>query len=224
LLRELPGVSANQLPRLGPLLLASPAVLPPLDSAGTSGWAPPDLRNLSEREHGASIRLVQTFLNGLRDVRTHEQDALRRDLATLARVAPPRSDSALALARVVRLADATEHGEWKRAVDLFDANSASPLWYAARPLERYWHGLALANDNRNAEAIRWLGAYAFLSMEAMTLAAPAHYRRGQLLEASGDTVRAIADYKSVTELWADCDPALRPMVENAKARLTSLRH
>jgi tetratricopeptide (TPR) repeat protein len=45
---------------------------------------------------------------------------------------------------------------------------------------------------------------------------------GKLYQKTGDKDKAIKNYQKFIELWKDCDPPLRPMVEDARKRLKDL--
>ena len=55
-----------------------------------------------------------------------------------------------------------------------------------------------------------------------TQLAPAHKRLGELYELRGDRERARRHYGRFIELWKNCDPELRPQVEETKQRLLQL--
>ena len=51
----------------------------------------------------------------------------------------------------------------------------------------------------------------------------AHLRRAQIHECLGELEQAAVHYTRFVELWGDCDPELRLLVEDAEARLARLR-
>jgi len=55
-----------------------------------------------------------------------------------------------------------------------------------------------------------------------TQLAPALKRLGELYEARGDRVRARAQYARLVELWRDCDPELRPALQEVEVQLREL--
>ena len=61
-----------------------------------------------------------------------------------------------------------------------------------------------------------------INMDSWFLAA-AHKRLGELYEARGDNVRAVAHYGAFVELWKRADPDLQPKVAAVRARLERLR-
>ena len=77
-----------------------------------------------------------------------------------------------------------------------------------------------------AEMYRELGQYDLahalyeslgeLSPFEIVLLAPAHLRRAQMHERQGENALAAEQYERFIELWRDCDPELRPTVEEAK--------
>lgn len=54
------------------------------------------------------------------------------------------------------------------------------------------------------------------------LYALAQPRIAAIHERLGNTERAVAHYETFIELWKECDPELRPQVEDARARLAAL--
>ncbi len=50
-------------------------------------------------------------------------------------------------------------------------------------------------------------------------AGPSHLRRAALYERLGDTRAAASHYARFVELWKDCDPEFRPLLEQARAGL-----
>lgn len=51
----------------------------------------------------------------------------------------------------------------------------------------------------------------------------AHLRIGEVREKQGRTNEAIDHLTRFIEFWKDCDPELRPVVEDAKRRLERLK-
>ena len=53
--------------------------------------------------------------------------------------------------------------------------------------------------------------------------APRARRLAQIYERRGDKAKAIAQYERFIELWSECDPDLRPQVDEARGRLAALK-
>jgi tetratricopeptide (TPR) repeat protein len=53
--------------------------------------------------------------------------------------------------------------------------------------------------------------------------APSHLRRGEIYERLGEPDTAVEHYRRFIELWENCDPELRPHVEEAERKLARLR-
>jgi hypothetical protein len=49
-----------------------------------------------------------------------------------------------------------------------------------------------------------------------------HLWRAEIRNRLGDSKNAAANYKEFIDLWSDCDPELRPMVDLARQRLAGL--
>jgi DNA-binding SARP family transcriptional activator/TolB-like protein len=84
----------------------------------------------------------------------------------------------------------------------YEKFSRGELLYA---LERYGEAL---------EVFRGIADHMFHS------GAPAHLRMAQIYERQGERQKAAAHYARFAELWKDCDPELRPLVEEARRRMT----
>lgn len=76
---------------------------------------------------------------------------------------------------------------------------------------------ALMALGRLREAVRWFST-------TLNLTSPGynHYRRAQAYEALGELDRAAADYSLFVHRWADADPDLQDLVQDARRRLEAL--
>jgi tetratricopeptide (TPR) repeat protein len=72
---------------------------------------------------------------------------------------------------------------------------------------------------RREDAIQ---TYRALADQLFHSGAPAHFRLAELYERQGDRQKAAAHYAKFAELWKDCDPELRPLVEQARRRVAAL--
>ncbi len=71
-------------------------------------------------------------------------------------------------------------------------------------------------------AVRWFGVMTGEIPFAMVQRAPSHLRRAELHDALGERADAIRHYRRFAEMWSEADPALRPSVERAEARIREL--
>ena len=71
---------------------------------------------------------------------------------------------------------------------------------------------------RDAEALQ---AYRSIADELFHSGAPAHLRLAEIYERRGERQKAREHYARFLELWRDCDPELRPLVEEARRRMAS---
>jgi tetratricopeptide (TPR) repeat protein len=69
---------------------------------------------------------------------------------------------------------------------------------------------------RDSEALQAYRAIAGLLLHS---GAPAHLRLAEIYEAQGERQKAAEHYARFAELWKDCDPELRPLVEEARRRM-----
>lgn len=96
------------------------------------------------------------------------------------------------------------------------------LGYAAQGYERFLFGETLAAAGREEEALRWYGSFPEPAGYDLIYLAPSHLRRAEIHERRGEHQQAIFHYQRFIELWAECDPELRPIVAEARGRLDTL--
>jgi tetratricopeptide (TPR) repeat protein len=182
------------------------------------------------------------FLTGLLDCRLGNIPAAAACAETLAARAPsfadletriPRDREALKLAHILRAEVAAREGN---IADALTEIEQSPF-YAPRDLgdipmhlifgyERFKRAEWLAELDRPEEALRWydtLAMSAFSGVHEMVYIAPAHLRRAELHDQRGQTEQAIYNYRKFIEIWSDCDPELRTIVDAVTERLASLQ-
>lgn len=85
--------------------------------------------------------------------------------------------------------------------------------------ERFARGSILAALRADSAALRWLETFPDASGYDLIYLAPAHLARAQLHERRGEQAAAAAEYRRFIALWKDCDPELRPLVDEAKRKL-----
>jgi tetratricopeptide (TPR) repeat protein len=110
---------------------------------------------------------------------------------------------------------------------LADVRGAVPLSLSdvspfSEDYARYLRAEALLALGKDAEARRWLENGFGNTPDAMTFRVPVLLRLGDLYERAGERQKAIDAYARVVRLWSACEPPLRPVVEDARARLGRL--
>jgi DNA-binding SARP family transcriptional activator/TolB-like protein len=98
-------------------------------------------------------------------------------------------------------------------------NGDSPFFIQLH--ERFARAELLYELGRPGDALPWYRALSYDG--AFLYTAPAHFRLAQIYEGRGDRRDAIAHYSRFLELWRDSDPALQPLVQQARHALTRLR-
>ncbi len=97
-----------------------------------------------------------------------------------------------------------------------EENGDSPFFIQLH--ERFARAELLYQLGRYAEALPW---YRALSYDFL-YTAPAHLRLAQIYQQHGDRQQAVQHYTRFIELWRECDPTLRPMVQQAEVAADSL--
>jgi hypothetical protein len=127
-----------------------------------------------------------------------------------------RDRSALLRAEILR-----REGRTNEAIGAL-TNLRPPDDWGSRDEERLLLAELFRDAGRLPEAIREFGTFEQMSTEDLPWAAPAHFMRAELLEKLGRAAEAEGDYDRVAELWQNCDPELRPMLEDARRRAVRL--
>jgi tetratricopeptide (TPR) repeat protein len=92
-----------------------------------------------------------------------------------------------------------------------------------RPIGRFIRAELLFALGRDAEALGWYAGIAEFGRPGFVLLAPAYYRMGEIHERLGNREQAIEYYSRFIARWKDCEPELRPPVDDARHRLARLR-
>jgi serine/threonine protein kinase/tetratricopeptide (TPR) repeat protein len=197
-----------------------------------SAVAPSVVQNTWYSVHDGLHPLLRVYLLGLLSARLgHGGEALRHasDLERIA-VPSPSADLAASLARSVRAQVARDRGKPSEALGLLEQSHlatpyvqgvASP--FISGTYDRFAHGGLLDSLGRFEEALRWYGSFGELTIHDLVFLAPSHFRRGAICEKLGRLQEAAEHYARFIALWKDCDPDLRPLVDQASARLAALR-
>ncbi|HSM08472.1 MAG TPA: hypothetical protein VLA33_05585 [Gemmatimonadota bacterium] len=93
----------------------------------------------------------------------------------------------------------------------------------AREIERLWRGEALYAAGRDAEALSWFENALAWSFHESIYDPFVTLRRAELLDRLGRAEEAAEAYARFLQMWPDPDPGLRPLVEDARQRLATLR-
>jgi tetratricopeptide (TPR) repeat protein len=181
--------------------------------------------------HRSVHRYLKLYLLGMLNARLDEGDAALRNASELERADSSSPEGAFAFdqARVVRaevawtlgraeqaLATLEEAGFWTAHSGL---DLSGDLPFFGRFHERFARAELLYKVGRTDEALRW---YRALSYDLL-YQAPSHYRLAQIYQARGDKRAAIQHYTRFVEAWRNCDPMLRPKLQQAELELARLR-
>lgn len=101
-------------------------------------------------------------------------------------------------------------------------NNYNPGILHSLAYERYQLGTLLKEAGRLEEALRWYGTLGQVSPDGYIYLGPKHLQMGEVYERMGDARKAAQHYGRFVELWKDCDPEFRPVVEDVRARIARL--
>jgi serine/threonine protein kinase/TolB-like protein len=190
--------------------------------------APPPVPHFAPH-HGVHIH-IQRFLLGLALARLGAYDDALEEARALEAATPLSDDVALrSFAATIRAEVAALRSGPEEALSVLEkhhlATSVERLLsssFYAHGHARYYRAELLRSVGRIEEALAWYRTLGDLAVQDAIYLAPAQLRQAQIFVQQGDGVRAATHYRRFLQLWRDCDPVLRPMVEAAAEALARL--
>lgn len=173
---------------------------------------------------------LRQWLLGLVDLRLGAAARAVARAAELERLAVPAAATAVvrSMRQMLRAGAAAQQARLVEALKLLEpvrgAVPASLLrvpYYAEEPA-RYLRADLLQRLGRDSEALEWL-RYGFADTPAeLAYLAPLQLQQGEIHERRGEREKAAEHYEHFLRLWQHCDPALQPLVRDARSRLARL--
>ncbi len=181
--------------------------------------------------HAPAHPYLRLYLLGLLSVRLDEGAPALDYAAELERRAGKSFAPAFVrrLGRAVRVEVARARGRAEQALATLDSarfrdltdlkeEGGAELAFFAHEYEQITRAELLDGLGRQGEALR---AYQAIADQLFHAGAPAHLRMARIYERQGERQKAAAHYARFAELWKDCDPELRPLVEDARRRMAN---
>jgi tetratricopeptide (TPR) repeat protein len=175
-------------------------------------------------------RHLRLYLLGLLSVRLGAASDALRYAGELEHLSAPAEASALTrhLGRTIRADLAASAGRPAEALGLLDGIAGQVpfelirLPFFSHEHARYLRSTLLHQAGRDLEALR-LAEVAFVGTPSeLHYRAPSHLLRAEIQQRLGDRRAAAEEYSRFAGLWQACDPALQPIVEDAKAELAAM--
>ncbi len=94
--------------------------------------------------------------------------------------------------------------------------------FVSEAYERFTRAELLYEAGRYPEARKWFDHLVESSVFEFVYLPLSTFRRAEILDRQGDSKNAAVSYKAFIDLWEECDPELRPMVELARRKLEAL--
>jgi serine/threonine protein kinase/tetratricopeptide (TPR) repeat protein len=104
------------------------------------------------------------------------------------------------------------------------AETRNPLEspFVSEAYERFTRAELLHEMGRDPEAFPWFDHLVESSVFEFVYLPLSYLRKAEILDRRGDQNTASASYKAFIDLWGDCDPEIRPMVDLARRRLAAM--
>jgi tetratricopeptide (TPR) repeat protein len=173
--------------------------------------------------------LLRMYLMALVSARMGDIDHARQYSEEIERQKFPTGYKTLAadFARSVRAQ--IDRGQGKPAEALKElepllAETKNPLEspFVSEAYERFTRAELLYEVGRYPEARKWFDHMVESSVFEFAYLPVSTFRRAEILNRQGDSKDAAVSYKAFIDLWRDCDPELRPMVDLARRKLEGL--
>ncbi|HET6577730.1 MAG TPA: BTAD domain-containing putative transcriptional regulator [Gemmatimonadales bacterium] len=215
-----------------PFLPADPGELHPLREA-LAGWdaaAVPRMRhpNPAHDLHRDAYPVLRLYLLGVLAAREGDAASLDRAAELDAAAGDPDIESlARDLALGIRARLAAVRGDREAALGFLErARMESRCTYVVMQspfytytAERWLRAELLQQLERYEEALRWYASIVQSSLFELAYLAPSHLNRARIHDRLGDRLRAASHYRRVLAAWNECDPELRPVIDEAAGRL-----
>ena len=188
--------------------------------------------------YDGSYPLLRRHLLGMLEVQLGDAGAVERHAAALdsaARGATPVSDAdaqgrelARGLAESLRAHLAASRGQQREALRRFErarlhvAEGMLESPAGSQAADRWARAELLRATGQDEQALAWYATIPEAGMHGLVYLAPSHLRQAQIHERRGERALAAQHYARFVELWRDCDPELRPLVADARARVAAL--
>jgi tetratricopeptide (TPR) repeat protein len=133
-----------------------------------------------------------------------------------------RADVARQVGSAEQLRQVLERVQGEVPLELVSVPAYANLREFTQEHARHLRVLMLGAQRNHREALRWIETSFQGAPSEMVYLAPMHLQRAEIYEGLGEREKAVEHYRRFVALWRDCDPALRPVVEGAKAELARL--
>jgi tetratricopeptide (TPR) repeat protein len=168
---------------------------------------------------------LRLYLLGILNVRLGKLSAALDNAAKLEKLSGPAEairlgfDLALSICAHVACAE----GHPREALGFLEKTIMQPPYervqmqspFFSENAERYLRARLLEDAGRLDEALHWYETMCENGLHEFVYLAPTHFRRGVIHQRLGQRDEAATNFAKVTQLWANADAALRPLVTQA---------
>jgi len=173
---------------------------------------------------------LRLYLLGLLSTRLGAAADALRFASELEMLAAPSESRALVrtLARTIRADVASGAGRTTEGLTLLEGVQGEVpfellrLPYFSEEHARYLRGRLLYQAGRDEEALRLVEAGFAGTASELHYRAPAHLLQAEIQQRLGNRAAAAEQYSRFIGLWRSCDPALRPVLDGARAQLARM--
>jgi tetratricopeptide (TPR) repeat protein len=194
---------------------------------------------MAASDSGLSTRMqlqLRLYLLGLLNSRLGDRAAALRLAGEIERTDGPAEARAAIrdLARTVRADVALQGGNVEQARQALEpVQGEVPLELVSVPLyanvrefaqehARHLRVIVLSANQKDREALRWIETSFQGAPSEFVYLAPMHLKQAEIYDRLGERESAVDHYRRFVVLWQNCDAALRPVLEMARARLVQL--
>lgn len=192
---------------------------------------PSDISNVFISVHEELHPFIRVYLLGRLNARLGAGGRARARAAELLDIAVPEVAGTMPedLAHGIRAEVALQAGDSTTALEEIEKVRTDVVYsytlssFAfAEVHERFLRSELIAGAGRDREAVRWYANHVTTAIPEIAYLGLAQLGLARSLERLGDRAAAASRYRRFVELWSECDPELRPLVDRARQRLREL--
>ena len=188
----------------------------------------PSVSGTRQRAHDILVPQLQLYALGRLSLRLGNLEEALRYAEELEALGNPPEALSFAVDRALSLRAHVlfQRNQLEEALQSLDAQPrririqwlyAAPFYPA--PEDRFLRGEIYSQLERYEDALRWYSTMNTVTEYDSPYLAMAHLRRAEIYDRLGSREKAAEHYTSFIDLWRDCDPELRPMVDEARRAL-----
>jgi DNA-binding SARP family transcriptional activator/TolB-like protein len=191
----------------------------------------PSVTSTKARAHDILAPQLRLYALGRLGLRLGDLEGALRYAEELEALGNPAEALSFAVDRALSLRAHVlfQRNQWEEALETLNAqprririNWLYDAPFYSSPEDRFLRGEIYSRLERHDDALRWYATMNNITNHDSPYLAVSYLRRAEIHDRLGENAQAAEHYTEFIDLWSDCDPELRPMVEEARRALERL--